>query len=86
MIEPSVMMLTVVAPPVLLFFMLFPTFLEVRRPQDAGPRLIMIDSRETSLFSRTSELDNIEENYELEFLLLPLVSEILDFLPGCESI
>lgn len=79
--------LTILGTPVLLLVMFLPTFLEVKRPKDAGPRLIMSDSREFSgvLPTKISFLVNIEETHELEFLIKPLIIGVLSSLPNMDE-
>lgn len=78
---------TILGTPFLLLVMLLPTFLEVKRPRDAGPRLIMPDFREFSgvLPAKISLVADIEETHELEFLIKPLIIDLLSSLPDIDA-
>ncbi len=79
--------LIILCTPALLFFMLLPTLLEIKKPKDAGPRLIMPEALELpqTLPTQAFAIIDLEECQELDFLIRPLVSDILDALPSLES-
>lgn len=87
-LELSLMLtLTVLGAPSLLLVMLLPTILELRKPKDAGPRLIMPDFFEfaRSVSANIYFLEDIEERNELDFLLMPLVRDALSILQSIEG-
>ncbi len=73
--------------PALLLVMLLPTLLEVRKPQDSGPRLITLDLSEAVpvLAMKVSALYDIDEHHEVDFSLTPFLKVILDILPNIDA-
>ncbi len=73
--------------PILMLAMLFPAVLELRKPRDAGPRLILPEWVE--VFSpRVDEpvvLYNLEEKLDLDVSFKPLLRTILGHLPILED-
>jgi hypothetical protein len=67
--------------------MLLPTILELRKPKDAGPRLIMPDFFEfaRSVSANIYFLEDVEDPHELDFLLMPLVRDALSILQPIEG-
>lgn len=79
--------LVVLGAPGLLLIMLIPTLFEIRKPKDAGPRLIMPDfcgfdklGNENALF-----LEDIDDREELDFLIIPLIRDALSFLRSIDG-
>lgn len=82
----SVFMLLVLGMPFLLFIMFLPTFLELKKPKDAGPRLIMPEFLALILFhAKMAPILDIEAHYELDLKLLPLVAHALNVLPCLDN-
>ncbi len=83
----SVLALAVLGTPVLLLFMLLPTFVELRKPRDAGPRLIMPELARSVVAPVLGVrlLPDIEVGCELDFLLVPFVSDVLGVLPSLDA-
>ncbi len=80
----SVLALAVLGTPILLLFMLLPTLLELRKPQDAGPRRIMYSFSQV-LPTPTMEinsLQDIEGHNELDITLKPFINVIFSVLPS----
>jgi hypothetical protein len=75
--------------PLLLLVMLLPTFVELRRPRDAGPRFVSsgVPPVKFTLCNKAgqSQLLDIDFRYELDFLLLPLVENAVNFLPNLDA-
>ena len=65
--------------PLLLMIMLVPAVLELKKPKDSGPRLIMFETVYVHqyLTSQSKKLFDLEEPYELEARCKPLVKVIL---------
>jgi hypothetical protein len=65
--------------PLLLMIMLVPAVLELRKPKDSGPRVIMFETIQVHkyLSSQSKKLFDLEEPYELDAKLKPLVKVIL---------
>ena len=71
--------------PALLGLMLLPTILELRKPSDAGPRLIMPDfSALTGLPRSAASIADIEERHELNLALIPVIAEVVNVLTSVE--
>jgi len=82
----SLSALIVLAAPVLLVVMLLPALLELRKPMDAGPRLIMTDIIELTGFAWHSPmLANIDADEGLDFKLLTHIGKMLAILPNLDS-
>jgi hypothetical protein len=66
----SLFALAALGTPVLLFFVLMPALLELRKPKDAGPRLIMLDILQ-ALPAHTVKVNllDLEEHNELDITL-----------------
>ena len=82
----SIFTVSMLCAPFLLIFMLLPTLLELKKPKDAGPRLIMA---KVSISVLTQEIKinsiiDIEEKCQLDTKLLPLISRAFNVLPDLE--
>jgi hypothetical protein len=83
----SSIVLAALGTPSLLFVMLLPALLELRKPKDAGPRLIMLDTVQAlpAQPAKNTYLANLEEQYDLDNKLKPFVYAILSILPVLEN-
>jgi hypothetical protein len=82
----SVFAVVVLGTPILLFIMFLPTVFELKRPRDAGPRLIMGDI--FGVATRVVQIPlimNIEEDREYNAVLIPAIGSILSFLPKLDA-
>jgi len=78
--------LLVLVAPVFLLFMLLPTLLEVKKPKDAGPRVMMGDISETTLFVWFApHLVNMEVDEKFDFRLGPGLRKMLAVLPNMDA-
>jgi hypothetical protein len=85
--DTALAIVVAVGAPTLLGLMLLPTVLELRKASDAGPRLIMYNY---SILSNLSQLTmapivDIEEQFKLNLVLVPVITEIIKTLPSIES-
>jgi hypothetical protein len=82
----SVFAIVVLGTPILLLIMFLPTVLELKKPRDAGPRLIMgnILGVATQVV-QIPLLINIEEDHEYNATLIPAIGSILNFLPKLDA-
>jgi hypothetical protein len=73
--------------PILMLAMLFPAVLELRKPRDSGPRLILPEFAGvfTSRFAEPIALLNLEEKLDLDVSLRPLLRTIIGRLPTLED-
>ncbi len=77
--------LVVLGTPILLFVMFLPTVLELKRPKDAGPRLIMGDVGGANLVLSIPFIVNMEEKFECDAPFFPSLGSILGFLPELDA-
>ncbi len=72
--------------PAFLLVMLLPALIELRKPRDLGPRLILSSAMEMemALGLRNYHILDIEDKYELNFSAIPLLKVILDRMPTME--
>jgi hypothetical protein len=73
--------------PILMLAMLFPAVLELRKPKDSGPRLIVPEWVEVFAprIVEPAALLNLEEKLDLDVTLKPLLRTILSCLPSLED-
>ncbi len=82
----SLIVISSVGAPVLVLLMFLPTLVELRKPADAGPRLIFpVYSAVLSQKSIITSIGNVEENNDLDFLLIPLLAKVVGILPNLEA-
>jgi hypothetical protein len=70
--------------PLLFILLLLPALLELRKPRDSGPRLIMDKLPEFYVQSRVAAIANIEEEVKFEFSIIPKLTKIVEVLPNLE--
>jgi hypothetical protein len=72
--------------PALLLFMLSPSFVEYRKPKDAGPRILTSTISQPTLVSKPKlpSLLNLEEPYQLDVTLKPFLDVIFGHLSIAE--
>jgi hypothetical protein len=73
---------------VCIFLMLLPALLELKRPKDAGPRMIMDDITINQHSQRGAmiPLASIEEEkFRLDQTLVKKIAEVIAFLPNLEA-
>ena len=72
--------------PTLLIIIFLPALLELRKPRDAGPRIIMEEFHTRLLGSKgIPVMGNLEEECRLDPSLLPQLLKIIEFLPCLEA-
>jgi hypothetical protein len=81
----SAILLVVIGAPTLILVMFLPAFLELRKPRDGGPRIIMNDPHGIMVrsFSAAGLLNIDEEKWFDKSLLLRLVN-VIEVLPCLE--
>ena len=70
--------------PLLILIMFLPALLEVRKPKDCGPRMIMDKVPEFHVQPRVVVISNIEEEMKFEHSLIPRLLKIIEVLPSLE--
>jgi hypothetical protein len=82
----SLFIISSIGAPVLILLMFLPTIVELRKPVDSGPRLILpAYSAVLSQKSIISSIVDVEGHHELDFILLPLVAKAVGVLPNLET-
>ena len=72
--------------PVLILFMLLPAILELKKPKDKGPRMIMDDISEAQIqIMRTTPIINIESEQKFDSAVTQPLAKIMSVLPNLEA-
>jgi len=81
----SIVLLIVLGTPALIIVVFLPALLELRRPRDRGPRIIMEDLY-AGLVGPLSvaNMVNIEEEHRFDRSLLPRLLKVIEVLPSLE--
>jgi len=69
---------------VFFFVMLLPALVELKRPRDAGPRMILDDVSILRFYGRFVPLERIDEKIMLEQDVLRRIAEVIAFLPSLD--
>jgi hypothetical protein len=81
----SAVFLIILGVPVLILVMFLPAFLELRRPRDRGPRMIMTDLQGISANPQSFvTIVNVEEELFFDQSLLQRLTKIIEVLPCLE--
>jgi len=81
----SILTLIMLGTPILIFIMLLPVFMELKKPKDAGPRMIMDNVSEVPLRRiRVVPIVNIEEIQNFDDALIQSLAKIIGALPSLE--
>ena len=81
----STILLVALGTPALILVIFLPAILEVIKPRDAGPRMIMQEIYGEPITRRgLVAIFNIEEEYESDFSLVPRLLKAIEFLPCLE--
>lgn len=82
----SLFALCITSLPVLFLALFLPTLIELKKPADNGPRIIVpIYALVLSQKSVITPILNIEAPHELDFLLVPLIIDVVRILPNLET-
>ena len=68
-----------------IFIMLLPALLELKRPKDAGPRIIVDDAHFTQLKIRSMPIVNVEEEQGFDRILIKRIADVMAVLPNIEA-
>jgi len=81
----QIIIILVFGTPMLIIVMFLPAFLELRKPKDCGPRMIMDKVPGFHIQPRVVVgIANIEEEMKFEYSLIPRLSKIIEVLPSLE--
>jgi hypothetical protein len=72
--------------PVLILFMLLPAILELKKPKDNGPRMIMDNISEVQIhIMRMTPIVNIESEQKVDSSVIQPLAKIISVLPNLEA-
>ena len=81
----SIITMLILGTPILILIMLLPVLVELKKPKDAGPRMIMDNVSEVPIsFMRVIPLANIEEEQKFDSTLIQTLAKIIGALPSLE--
>ena len=81
----SIIIILIVATPILVLIMFLPAILELKKPKDGGPRMIMGNIPEVK--TRTVHIihiANIEKEQKFDISLIQTMAKITEVLPNLE--
>ncbi len=77
--------LLIVTTPLLIFIMFLPAFLELKKPKDRGPRLIMESIPEVKAYTmRGIQIEDIEKEQKFDIPLSQTIVKIIEVLPNLD--
>ena len=81
----SIVALLIVTAPLLIFITFLPAFLELKKPKDAGPRMIMETIPEVKTRTvHVIQIANIEKEQKFDVSLIQTMAKIIEVLPNLE--
>ena len=81
----SITAILILGIPVLILIMLLPAILELKKPKDKGPRLIMNNISEVQIqIMRMSPVANIENEQKFDKTIIAPLKKIIEVLPNLE--
>ena len=80
----SIIALLLLGTPVLILIMLLPALVELKKPKDKGPRMIMDSIPEMQILVMSFPIANIEEDQKFDISLLRSLAKIIEVLPSLE--
>ncbi|MCJ7430985.1 hypothetical protein MUO83_07225 [Candidatus Bathyarchaeota archaeon] len=84
-LNPATLMMLIFGVSTFIFIMFLPALLELKKPRDAGPRLIMDASVVTGSQERMKTLTKMEDGAEIDRNLAKKLADIIAVLPNLES-
>ena len=81
----SIITMLILGTPILILIMLLPVLVEIKKPKDAGPRMIMDNISEVPIqIMRVIPLANIEGEQNFDSALIQALAKIIGVLPSLE--
>jgi len=81
----SIIIILIVATPILILIMFLPAFLELKKPKDRGPRMIMGSIPEVKTRTvHVIHVANIEKEQKFDISLIRTMAKIIEVLPNLE--
>ncbi|MGC8896190.1 MAG: hypothetical protein ACP5LB_05440 [Candidatus Bathyarchaeia archaeon] len=83
---PTTFMLLTIGVSTLIFIMLLPSILELKKPKDAGPRIIIDYTYDMqTLWKAAMPILNVEEEIGFNKMLANKIADIISVLPNLEG-
>jgi hypothetical protein len=79
-----IIILLALGTPILILIMFLPVLLELKKPRDAGPRLIMENISEVQIQMRAVSIVSMEEEQKFDRALIRMLAKIIEVLPSME--
>ena len=80
-----IIVLLIVTTPLLIFITFLPAFLELKKPKDEGPRMIMETIPEVKTRTvHVIQIANIEKEQKFDISLIQTMARIIEVLPNLE--
>lgn len=77
--------LLIVTTPLLIFITFLPAFLELKKPKDRGPRMIMESIPEVKAYTMHSiQIEDIEKEQKFDVSLTQTIAKIIENLPNLD--
>ena len=81
----SIIAILILGIPILVLIMLLPALLELKKPKDGGPRLILDNISEVQIqIMRMIPIASIEDEQKFESALIQTLAKIIEVLPSLE--
>ncbi|MEM3696647.1 MAG: hypothetical protein QXQ94_03980 [Candidatus Bathyarchaeia archaeon] len=83
---PTTLILLTLGVSTFILIMLLPSILELKKPKDAGPRIIIDNVSETqTLWKEAIPITDIEEESAVDKILVKKIFEVISILPNLET-
>jgi len=83
-LTPTTFIMLIFGVSTFIFIMLLPALLELKRPKDAGPRMIMDHSVVVQPDIRSMLMVNVEEERGFDQILVEKIADVIAVLPNLE--
>jgi hypothetical protein len=81
---PTTFIMLILGVSTFILIMLLPAILELKRPRDAGPRMIADDVHFTQPKIRSMPIVNVEEEQRFDQVLVKRIADVIAVLPNLE--
>jgi hypothetical protein len=82
---PTTFIVLILGVTIFIFIMLLSVLLELKRPKDAGPRMIVDDANFIQPKIRDMPIVNVEEEQGFDQILINRIAEVIAVLPNLEE-
>jgi hypothetical protein len=84
--NPTTLILLTIGVSTLIFIMLLPSLLELKKPKDAGPRIIIDYAYDMqTLWKEVIPILDVEEERGLDKILVKKIVDVISVLPNLET-